>query len=59
MASIFFSPNQIKDNDHIPQVVLTGFEIFNAPVEIGPDSVLKATINESEEVTLSYDQSVF
>ncbi|MCP4994989.1 MAG: histidine kinase, partial [Gammaproteobacteria bacterium] len=54
-----FHPDRIKDNEHIPAVVLTGFELFNAPVEIGPDSVLKATINESEEIVLSYDQSVF
>ncbi|MDF9798389.1 signal transduction histidine kinase/ligand-binding sensor domain-containing protein [Catalinimonas alkaloidigena] len=41
-------------------IVLTDFQIFNKPVSIGQkDSPLQAHINETEVVTLNYDQSVF
>ena len=55
-----FYPEQIQDNPTIPPVVLTGFELFNEPVEIGAeDSPLSQAINTADELVLSHDQSVF
>ncbi|HYG38869.1 MAG TPA: two-component regulator propeller domain-containing protein [Cytophagales bacterium] len=57
-----FVPDVIKkvqNNLHAPAIALTSFKIFNK--EIVPDpkgAVLKTTINETKEITLSYDQSV-
>jgi len=55
-----FYPDRLQDNPNLPPVVLTGFELFNQPVAIGAeDSPLKQVINATDELTLSYDQSVF
>jgi len=55
-----FYPNQITDNPYIPTVILTDFQIFNAPVPIrDEDSPLQQHINETDHMTLSYTHSVF
>ncbi len=54
-----FIPEQIRANTHIPPVVFTGFQVFNKPVPIGKDHPLSTHINNTETITLSYDQSVF
>jgi ligand-binding sensor domain-containing protein/signal transduction histidine kinase len=57
---VSFYPDRLQDNPHVPPVVLTGFELFNAPVEIGGlDSPLPAAIERMKEITLRYDQSDF
>ncbi|MBT1710035.1 response regulator [Fulvivirgaceae bacterium PWU5] len=55
----FFHPDSVKDNRDIPPVYVTGFQLFNKPVEISEDSPLKKHISEVKEITLSYKQSVF
>ncbi|MDM8544088.1 two-component regulator propeller domain-containing protein [Desulfococcaceae bacterium HSG9] len=54
-----FYPREIQDNPYIPPVVLTDFQIFNTSVAIGDDSILRKSIMESEEITLSYRESIF
>ncbi|MBN1887116.1 MAG: PAS domain S-box protein [Thermoflexales bacterium] len=55
-----FYPDQLRDNPYIPPVVLTDFQIFNQAVPIGgKGSPLQRVINETDEITLSYQQSVF
>ncbi|HES59736.1 MAG TPA: hypothetical protein ENO18_04820 [Caldithrix sp.] len=54
-----FHPDSLKQNEIIPPVVLTGFQIFNAPVKIGEDKPLNKNINIAEKIELSYRQSVF
>lgn len=54
-----FFPEQIKDNPHIPPVVITDFRLANKPVSIGGDSVLKKSILETGHLTLSYRDRVF
>ena len=39
-----FFPEDIRDNPYVPPVVLTSFKIFNDPVPIGAESVLKKAI---------------
>ncbi len=55
-----FYPDELVDNLTPPPVVLTEFDLFNQPVEIGgQDSPLKQAINMASNITLRYDQSVF
>ncbi len=54
-----FYPAEITDNSHVPPIVLTGFRIFNAPVGIGGDSPLTRPIDETSEMVLSYQDTVF
>jgi len=54
-----FFPENIRDNPYVPPVVLTSFKIFNEPVRIGPDSVLKKAIPYADSLTLSYRDNVF
>lgn len=54
-----FYPRKIKDNPHVPPIVITLFQIMNEPVGIGGDSPLKQAINETKEITLSYRDYFF
>ena len=54
-----FYPDKLVDNQTIPPVFLTDFQLFNKPVSIGKDSPLQKQINFAEKITLSYKQSVF
>jgi PAS domain S-box-containing protein len=58
-----FHPSDLKDNPHIPPVVITDFQIFNKSVPLGQGPggrpILKKCITESEAVTLSYRDNVF
>ncbi len=55
-----FYPSKLKDNKHIPPVVITDFQIFNRPVKIGAKgSPLTKSISETKEIELSYSQNVF
>ena len=54
-----FYPDSIKENNFVPPVYITNFEVFNKPVGIGNNSPLKISVNEVKEITLAYNQSVF
>jgi len=58
-----FYPEEIRDNLHIPQVVITGFQILNKPVPIGKWDgdrvILEKSITETGSIVLSYRDSVF
>ena len=55
-----FDPEQLKNNNHIPPVVITSFQILNKPVDIDTeDSPLKRSITLTKEIELSYSQGVF
>ncbi|MCU0390960.1 MAG: SpoIIE family protein phosphatase, partial [Thermoflexibacter sp.] len=55
-----FHPDSITTNPHKPQVYLTDFKIFNKSVKVGEyDSLLKNVIQQTKEITLSYQYSVF
>lgn len=53
-----FYPEDIKINEHKPKALLTDFYLFNKPVKIGPDEVLKQHISELDELVLSHRQNV-
>ena len=55
-----FDPALVKDNTHVPPVVLTDFQVFNKPVTIGEqDSPLVCHVTEARQIQLQHDQSVF
>lgn len=52
------SPGKIKKNTHVPEIVLTGLQIFNKDVKPGQvGSPLKNIISDTEEIKLNYDQN--
>jgi signal transduction histidine kinase/ligand-binding sensor domain-containing protein len=59
---VYFHPDSIKSNNFIPQVEITGLDIFNSKVAIGEtinnEVILEKSILETEEITLSYKESV-
>jgi signal transduction histidine kinase/DNA-binding response OmpR family regulator len=55
----FFHPDSIRDNPHVPPVMLTDFQIFNNSVKPRSDAPLKQSISITEQITLSYKHSVF
>jgi signal transduction histidine kinase/ligand-binding sensor domain-containing protein len=54
-----FFPDSLKDNDFIPPVYITDFQIFNKPVYFGQDAQFPIHISEAKEIKLNWDQSVF
>jgi signal transduction histidine kinase/ligand-binding sensor domain-containing protein len=55
-----FFPDSLKDNDFIPPVYLTDFQIFNKPVVYAlPGAQFQTHISEAKEIKLKWDQSVF
>jgi signal transduction histidine kinase/DNA-binding response OmpR family regulator len=58
-----FFPESIKDLRTEPPLVLTDFDVFNEHMAIadslGTKSMLRKSITETDQITLSYDQSVF
>lgn len=54
-----FYPDRIRENDFVPPVYFTNFQVFNKPVGIGGKSPLKQSVNEVKEITLAHTQSVF
>ncbi|MCX6120942.1 MAG: triple tyrosine motif-containing protein [Ignavibacteriales bacterium] len=55
-----FYPDSLKDNDLVPPVYVTDFQIFNKPVVYGgPSSQFQTHISEAKEIKLTWDQSVF
>ncbi len=55
-----FFPDSLKDNDFIPPVYITDFQIFNKPVVYAvPGAQFQTHISEAKEITLNWDQTVF
>ncbi|MDM8536391.1 two-component regulator propeller domain-containing protein [Desulfobacterales bacterium HSG17] len=52
-----FHPKNIKDNPHIPPVILTDFQLFNKSVPIAKNSVLQKHITYTKRIILSHDLS--
>ena len=54
-----FRPEDVADDNYAPPVVLTGFDLFGAPVEIGPRSPLQRVIGFTRALNLSHGQNSF
>jgi len=55
-----FYPSEVKQNTFRPKVLITGLQLFGKEVEVGQkDNILSKVINESSQITLHPNQSVF
>jgi len=58
----FFYPDEIRDNSHIPPVVITDFQLFNRSLlpgqQVGHRPLLQKTINRTETISLTYRENV-
>ena len=54
-----FRPEEVTADSYAPPVVLTSFDLFGAPVDVGPKSPLQRVIGFSREVVLTHDQNSF
>jgi len=54
-----FFPQRIKDNPHVPPVVLTDFKLRNKTMDIGPESPLIRKISYTEKIRLTHKQNNF
>lgn len=56
----YFPATQIKENQHVSDVVFSGLKIFNRPVAVGGNAgVLKKDINFVGQIILPYSDNVF
>jgi len=53
-----FYPENLKNNDMKPPVVITDFQIFNKSVTPGENGILNNLISETKEITIKHSQSV-
>jgi signal transduction histidine kinase len=53
-----FYPDSLKDNNFIPPVYITDFQIFNKPIDYNSPQ-FPTHISEAKEIKLKWDQSVF
>jgi signal transduction histidine kinase/ligand-binding sensor domain-containing protein/DNA-binding response OmpR family regulator len=49
-----FHPDSIKENTDKPRVYITDFKIFNKPIGIGPNEILKQNIVLTKSIELSH-----
>ena len=54
-----FYPDSIKLNTLKPRVYITGFRLFNKPVAIGENEVLKQNMILTDTIQLSYLENIF
>jgi ligand-binding sensor domain-containing protein len=54
----YFYPGELKNNDYVPPVYITGFKLFNRSITTGDSSrLLLSTIETTKEIILKYDQN--
>jgi ligand-binding sensor domain-containing protein/signal transduction histidine kinase len=54
-----FYPDKIGNNSFVPRTVLTDFRLSGNLVRIGPNSLLKHSITQTDAITLSHQQNIF
>ncbi|MCP5103091.1 MAG: SpoIIE family protein phosphatase [bacterium] len=59
-----FHPGRIRDNLHVPPVVITGFRVSDRPVKIGAPGrdgrpILEKSITETRQIMLTYKDKIF
>ena len=54
-----FYPDNLKDNNYVPPVIISAFEVLDEENPFEPDSLLKTAINREKKITLKYNQASF
>lgn len=52
-----FNPEDLSENLAQPNVYITDIKLFNKPIEIGKNEILKQNIILTQEITLNYQQN--
>ncbi len=52
-----FYPADVRDNDVLPEIVITDLKIFNKSIRVGENSPLQKQISNTTEIALSYWQN--
>ncbi|MGV8827793.1 MAG: two-component regulator propeller domain-containing protein [Breznakibacter sp.] len=55
----YFNPDEITLNESMPEIVFTNFKIMNNDVKVSEDGLIKKSINELDEVELTYREREF
>lgn len=55
----YFNPDSIQKSIYVPPIVLTQLLLANESVKPGPHSVLKYTLDDTRELTLSHQENIF
>lgn len=55
----YFRPEEVQDNPYQPPVVITDFQLENESVAVAPDSLLSKVINETKQINLADQNTVF
>lgn len=56
----YFNPDELEDNPHIPNIVITDFQLFNESVSpSNQKSFFKKNINCTEVINLTYKENIF
>jgi ligand-binding sensor domain-containing protein/signal transduction histidine kinase len=58
-GAVAFRPDDVPRTAYVPPVVLTSFELFGKPVDLGPGSPLNRAIDYTDQLTLTHDQNSF
>lgn len=51
-----FNPNNLPRNERIPEVVITGIELFQQAVSPGVNSIIQQSIGATKKIQLNYNQ---
>ncbi|MFN8528135.1 MAG: two-component regulator propeller domain-containing protein [Anaerolineae bacterium] len=54
-----FYPQNVRVNPYVPPVAVTSLTVFNEPVPITGDGILRQNIVSADQITLQYTDSVF
>ena len=52
-----FFPEQVKENPHVPEIVLTNFKLFNERIIPERSGLLDAHVNDVREIEVAYNQN--
>jgi ligand-binding sensor domain-containing protein/signal transduction histidine kinase len=54
-----FKPEDVSNDSYVPRVALTAFDLFGAPVSLGPGSPLERVIGFTDSLKLRHEQNSF
>ena len=55
----FFNPKEIIDNQLIPEIVITEFNVLNDPIQVDPDGIVPVSLNDLDRIVLSHREPEF
>lgn len=58
-GAVTFRPREVADTAYVPPVVLTEFDLFGVPVELGAGSPLRRAIGLAQQIVLRHNQNSF